>query len=171
MAGEERQRRGGSAAAQSSRAPRRRRARVSREAATVATRGSRGRGETLYRAGRSHLGVRALARTARRGIGARPDSGRVLIRPELGDDPDRRAPPVGGLQEGEARTGWAGGKGKKITGHRWGFGPREGKRKRREREMGWAGRAKICWAERRKRGREKRKVFFSFCRRLQTNSI
>ena len=57
------------------------------------------RGDALYRVGRGHLGVRAKARTARRGIGARPDSGRVLIRPELGDDPDRRAPPVGGLRE------------------------------------------------------------------------
>ena len=75
-----------------------------------------------------------------------------------GDDPDRRAPPVGGLREGKA--GWAGGKEKKITGRRWCFVPREGKRKRREREMGWAGRAKICWAERRKRGGEKRKVLF-----------
>ena len=59
----------------------------------------------LYRVGRGHLGVRAKARTAWRGIGARPDSGRVLVRPELGDDPDRRAPPVGGLREEEARTG------------------------------------------------------------------
>ena len=32
--------------------------------------------------------------------------GRVPVRPEVGDDPDRRAPPVGGLREGAA-SGWA----------------------------------------------------------------
>ena len=72
--------------------------------------------------------MRAKARTARREIGERPDSGRVLIRPELGDDPDRRAPPVGGLQEGEAGTGWAGVR-------RWSgggsFGPRGRKEKKK----------------------------------------
>jgi len=36
---------------------------------------------------------------------------------EVGGDPDRRAPPVGGLREGKAGTGWAGGRG---------FGPRKG---------------------------------------------
>ena len=48
----------------------------------------RGAGRHLYTAGRGHLDVRAKARTARRGIGARSDSGRVLVRPELGDGPD-----------------------------------------------------------------------------------
>ena len=72
--------------------------------------------------------MRAKARTARREIGERPDSGRVLIRPELGDDPDRWAPPVGGLREGEAGTGWAGVR-------RWAGGgeslAREGERKKK----------------------------------------
>ena len=31
---------------------------------------------------------------------------RVPVHPELGEDPDRRAPPVGGLREGAA-SGWA----------------------------------------------------------------
>ena len=47
---------------------------------------------------------------------------------EVGGDPDRRAPPIGGLREAKAGTGWAGGK-EKVTGQRWGFGPREGKGK------------------------------------------
>ena len=61
---------------------------------------------------------------------------------EVGGDPDRRAPPIGGLREGEAGTGWAGGK-EKVTGRRWGFGPQEGIGKGWEREKDWAGRAKL----------------------------
>ena len=58
---------------------------------------------------------------------------------EVGGDPDRQAPPIGGLREGEAGTGWAGGK-ENVTGRRWGFGPREGKGKGgRGRKIGPAG--------------------------------
>ena len=95
--------------------------------------------------------MRAKARTARRGIGLRPDSGRVLIRPELGDDPDRRAPPVGGLQEGEAGTGWAGVR-------RWAGGgglAREGERKKK-------GEVGLGWNQGRKREREKKGFAFFF---------
>ena len=57
----------------------------------------------IYRVGRLGRQLRALF------IGPRPAGaarsrgaaglGRVPVRPELGDDPDRRAPPVGGLRE------------------------------------------------------------------------
>ena len=62
-----------------------------------------------------------------------------------GDDPDRRAPPIGGVREGKAGTGWAGGK-EKVTGRRWGFGPQEGKGKGgRGRKIGPAGLKRFGW--------------------------
>ena len=63
-----------------------------------------------------------------------------------GDDPDRRGPPVGGRGEGAPiwaeRGKWAGGREE--------FGPRE-KKKEREREVGWAGRAE-------NKGRKKKRL-------------
>ena len=50
--------------------------------------------------------MRAKAAGAARTRGA-AGLGRVPVRLEVGDDPDRRAPPVGGLREGAA-SGWAG---------------------------------------------------------------
>jgi len=52
-------------------------------------------------------------RAGRRG-GAQPDSARVRARPELGDDPDMQAPPVGGLRE--RRPKWVGPGRKKVNG-------------------------------------------------------
>jgi len=104
--------------------------------------GSQGAVRRLYRGGADRLGVRAKGRPARRGAAG-------LNGVPLGHG--RRTTPTGGAllsvaAGGEGRAGRAGEK-EKVTGRRWDFGPREGKRKRREREMGWAGRAKICWAE------------------------
>jgi len=81
------------------------------------------------------LGVRA---TPSQG-GARsvllPDSGRVRVLPEVGDD--ERVPRVG--ERGERKrgvTGWAEGKGKRAGGG--GFWP-AGNEKEKGRVMGWAG--------------------------------
>ena len=50
-----------------------------------------------------------LACGPRRGRGGTgSDSGEVPARPELGDDPDRRAPPVGRPRVRGAKTRWAG---------------------------------------------------------------
>ena len=76
----------------------------------------------------------AKARTARRGIGAWPDSGRVLVRPKLGDGPNRWGPPGGetGRRDGLGREKikWAGG------------GEVLGRGKEKKKRWGWAG-----WAE------------------------
>ena len=100
--------------------------------------------------GRSGPPWRAGQGQAGRG-GAQPDSARVRARPELGDIPDRRAPPVGGLREGEAGTGWAGVR-------RWAGGgglAREGERKKK-------GEVGLGWNQGRKREREKKGFAFFF---------
>ena len=81
--------------------------------------------------------MRAKAAGAARTRGA-AGLGRVPVRPEVGDDPDRRASPLGGLREGEAGTGWV--RGRRWAGGRGGLGPREekGERRRKRKEMGWA---------------------------------
>ena len=61
--------------------------------------------------------------------------GRVPVRPELGDDPDRRAPPVGGLREGAA-SGWA--ETRRWAARGGGAGPRGKRSGLRERENGRA---------------------------------
>ena len=86
-----------------------------------------------------------MACTPRRGRdGAQPDSARVRARPELGGDPDRRGPPVGGgegrgrgvglgfagEEGGPAEEFWAAGERKKERG-RW-AGPK-GYREKKER--------------------------------------
>jgi len=48
---------------------------------------------------------------------------RVLPGHEIGDDPDRRGPPVGGC--GRRRPGWAGPEEKKVTAGDGEFGPGE----------------------------------------------
>ena len=67
-----------------------------------------------------------------------------------GDDPDRRGPPVGG-RERKGRGRRAGLRGRGKVGRREGeFGPREKKKKEREREVGWAG-----WAENKRRKKKR----------------
>ena len=65
------------------------------------------RAAAIYRGARP-LGVRATKAAAACGV-ARSDSQWSPARArEVGGDPDRRAPPVGGLRKGKAGTGWAG---------------------------------------------------------------
>ena len=99
-------------------------------------------------------------RRGRGGTGS--DSGEVPARPELGDDPDRRAPPVSRPRERGARTCWAGRKngpaqGKRTTGN--GF-PGRGKV-----FLGRGVKEKKRWA-----GGEKEKVLH-FSETVQTLSI
>ena len=80
----------------------------------------------------------------------------VRLRHEVGGDPDRRAPSVGGLREGEAGTGWAGVR-------RWAGGgglAREGERKKK-------GEVGLGWNQGRKRERKK-KGFAFFLKLFQT---
>ena len=85
----------------------------------------------------------------RRGVGrhAAAGLGRVPVRPELGEDPDRRAPPVGGLREGAA-SGWA--ETRRWAARGGGAGPRGMRSGLRERETdGPPGEEKErekCWA-------------------------
>ena len=72
-------------------------------------------------------------RRGRGGTGS--DSGRVPARPELGDDPDRRGPPVGRPRVRGAKPRWAGRK-NKLGQRNEGSGPQEMKKRKGE---GWAG--------------------------------
>ena len=114
-----------------------------------------------------------LARAEARGAAAEGERGarsRGTARREKEDGPDRWAPPVSGRSGDGAASGWRRRRAvelgrRKGNGNRpaMGFWAAGRKRKRREREKDWAGRAKICWAE---------NVFpFSFLKTKQTNSI
>ena len=78
--------------------------------------------------------------------------GRVPVRPEVADDPDRRAPPVGGLREGAA-SGWAGTR--RWAGGEGVLGRRRKKEKGEGKERRWAG-LKARKKRKRERKREKR---------------
>ena len=67
-------------------------------AAAAASKGSSGGGSRALFIGAAWLPWRAGQGRARRGV-CQPDSARVRARPELGDDPDMRAPLVDGLRE------------------------------------------------------------------------
>ncbi|KAG2621566.1 hypothetical protein PVAP13_3NG254688 [Panicum virgatum] len=62
--------------------------------------------------------------------------GRVPVRPEVGDDPDMRAPPIGGLREGAA-SGWAGTR--RWVGGEGVLGRGRKKEKGEGKERRWAG--------------------------------
>ena len=113
------------------------------------------RAAAIYRGARP-LGVWATKAAAACGV-ARSDSQWSPARArEVGGDPDRRAPSVGGLREGEVGTGWAGGR-------RWAGGgglAREGERKKK-------GEVGLGWNQGRKRERKK-KGFAFFLKLFQT---
>ena len=90
----------------------------------------RGAGRHLYRAGQGHLDVRAKARTAR------PDSGRVLVRPELGDGPDRWGPPIGGRERRRGRGGLGRKQKERAGGESWAG---QWKKKEEKKKKRWAG--------------------------------
>ena len=102
--------------------------------------------------------MRAKARTTRRGNGARPDSGRVLVRPELGDGP------AGEARLSAAERGKGGGVGLGFAGEEGGSVEEfwvAGERKKKERGR-WAGP---------KGYREKRERLLFFSTKDSNNSI
>ena len=109
-------------------------------------------GHCFYSTG---LGLGVRATPERRAL--HPDSGRVRVLPEVGDD--ERVPRVG--ERGERKrgvTGWAEGKGKRAGGG--GFWPAGNEKKKKGRVMGWAG-----------KGLGERKKFSIFKKRIQALSI
>ena len=111
-----------------------REARAKAAAVRWGSKGFQGGSGALYRGGDRALACGPRRKERRGACGGRTP--RESVR-RGGDDPDRRAPPVGGLREGKAGTGWAGGK-EKVTGRREGeFGLREKKKKGRG-GTGWA---------------------------------
>ena len=119
----------------------------------VGSRGSRG---VAFIGAERGLGVRATpSRGGTRSV-LLPDSGRVRVLPEVGDD--ERVPRVG--ERGERKrgvTGWAEGKRKRAGGG--GFWPAGNEKEKRESDgLGWKG----------SRGKEK---VFHFQKRIQALSI